>query len=231
VPVKRIHPGGFIPIELKHGKLTDLSHDAFPSRLSGWAGDDLRLEADGTHFGYVYEGEAVCESEAGSFRLKPGMYFALPGAGGVAGTGRGIVVTRLGYRGVFGLGGPVEPVGRLRYIDGCTDSLLVPPVMMGDPCLNALYFPPGIVQTEHTHPSIRVGLVAAGSGECITPDARFALLAGQVFVITAESPHCFTTAGGEMVVIAYHPDSDFGPTDEEHPMVNRTIVGGVPAKI
>jgi hypothetical protein len=25
-------------------------------------------------------------------------------------------------------------------------------------------------------------------------------------------------------VIAYHPDSDFGPTHENHPMVNRTIV-------
>ena len=31
-----------------------------------------------------------------------------------------------------------------------------------------------------------------------------------------------------MCVIAYHPDSDFGPTDDDHPMVNRTIVDGVP---
>ena len=29
-----------------------------------------------------------------------------------------------------------------------------------------------------------------------------------------------------MDVIAYHPDSDWGPTDETHPMVNRTFVEG-----
>ena len=32
-----------------------------------------------------------------------------------------------------------------------------------------------------------------------------------------------------MDVIAFHPDSDFGPTDIEHPMINRTIVNGVKA--
>ena len=29
-----------------------------------------------------------------------------------------------------------------------------------------------------------------------------------------------------MDVVAYHPDSDFGPTHEEHPMVNRTRIDG-----
>jgi hypothetical protein len=32
-----------------------------------------------------------------------------------------------------------------------------------------------------------------------------------------------------MDVIAFHPDSDFGPEDENHPMINRTIVNGVSA--
>ena len=32
-----------------------------------------------------------------------------------------------------------------------------------------------------------------------------------------------------MIVVAFHPDSDFGPTHEVHPMINRTIVEGVPA--
>jgi hypothetical protein len=32
-----------------------------------------------------------------------------------------------------------------------------------------------------------------------------------------------------MVVMAYHPDSDFGPEDENHPMINRTIVDGMSA--
>ena len=34
-----------------------------------------------------------------------------------------------------------------------------------------------------------------------------------------------------MAVIAYHPDSDFGPTHEVHPMINRTIVDGVSARL
>jgi len=25
-------------------------------------------------------------------------------------------------------------------------------------------------------------------------------------------------------VIAWHPDSDFGPRDDDHPMINRTLI-------
>lgn len=157
------------------------------------------------------------------------MYFAVPGAGSISGLGAGVVITRVGARGLFMLGGPVEPAGRLRYIDGCTDSLLVPPVMRGDACLNALFFPPGIDQTEHTHPTSRVGLVASGRGECVTPERVVALEPGLAFVIPAGARHRFRTADGSMVVIAYHPDSDTGPTHESHPMINRTMVDGVSA--
>ena len=34
-----------------------------------------------------------------------------------------------------------------------------------------------------------------------------------------------------MDVIAFHPDSDFGATDINHPMINRTIVDGVSANM
>jgi len=34
-----------------------------------------------------------------------------------------------------------------------------------------------------------------------------------------------------MRVIAYHPDSDFGATHEDHPMINRTIVNGTSAAV
>ena len=124
---------------------------------------------------------------------------------------------------------PVEPVGRLRYIDGCTDSLLIPPQMLGDPCLNALYFPAHISQTEHTHPSPRIGLVARGSGECHTREATHSLFPGLTFIITADGKHRFSTTEEAMIVVAYHPDSDYGPTHETHPMINRTIVQGVSA--
>eukprot|EP00548_Thalassiothrix_antarctica_P011082 CAMPEP_0194153598 /NCGR_PEP_ID=MMETSP0152-20130528/56993_1 /TAXON_ID=1049557 /ORGANISM="Thalassiothrix antarctica, Strain L6-D1" /LENGTH=43 /DNA_ID= /DNA_START= /DNA_END= /DNA_ORIENTATION= len=34
-----------------------------------------------------------------------------------------------------------------------------------------------------------------------------------------------------MDVIAAHPDSDYGPTNTDHPMVNRTIVNGISASL
>ena len=206
-----------------------MTDDAYPSRLSAWRDDMLELPDDGTHFGYVHEGLATLEAAAGTFMLRHGMYFAAPSACRIGGSGQGVVITRLGCHGMFTLGGPVEPKGRLRYIDGCTDSLLIPPQMLGDPCLNALYFPARMSQTEHTHPSARIGLVVRGAGECHTPEATFSLFPGLTFVIRAEGRHSFRTTEEEMLVVAYHPDSDYGPTHEAHPMINRTMVRGVPA--
>jgi hypothetical protein len=151
------------------------------------------------------------------------MYFAVPGELHVQ-QGTGIVVTRLGYHGFFHLGGPIEPVGRLRYIDGCTDSLLIAPVLRGDPCLNLLHLPPGTRQTPHTHPSVRIGLVVRGAGRCVTPAGSVALVPGLAFIIRASALHCFHTQDEPLVVLAYHPDSDFGPTHDDHPMINRTVV-------
>jgi hypothetical protein len=221
--------GGCASLELRHGRLLDRSRDEFPTIVSGWCEGALMLEDGGTHFGYVYSGRPVVETTAGEFALRPGMYFSLPGAGAVRGEGAGIVASRLGYRGMFTLGGPVEPTGRLRYIDGCTDSVLLPPVMLGDPCLNALYFRPGTLQTAHSHPSTRVGIVISGGGECITLQGSVPLLPGRVFVLEPGAVHRFKTADSPMTVVVYHPDSDFGPTDEAHPMINRTLIDGVAA--
>jgi hypothetical protein len=219
----------FIPYDLTHGELAEVGPDAFATRLSSFCAAPLALGPGGTHFGFVWRGTASVSCAAGTFTLGAGMYFSVPGEGSVEGGGAGVVATRVGYRGLFSIGGPIESAGRLRYIDGCTDSLLVPPVVCGDPCLNALYFPPGIDQTEHTHPTSRVGLVASGSGECVTPDGVFGLAPGLAFVIPANARHRFRTAGDRLVVVAYHPDSDVGPTHGAHPMITRTIVDGVPA--
>ncbi len=159
----------------------------------------------------------------GTFPLASGMYFAAPGAAQLRG-GSGLVITAQQYRGFFHIGGPIEATGRLRYIDGCTDSLLIPPVTLGDPCLNLLHIPPGTHQSEHTHPSVRVGLIVGGFGECVTPGGRFPLQPGLAFVIPEETLHSFHTSTDSLLVIAYHPDSDFGPTHERHPMINRTIL-------
>lgn len=135
-----------------------------------------------------------------------------------------------GYVGINAVGGPIEPTGRLRYIDGCTDTLLVPPVRKGDPCLNHLHFPTGIRQTPHTHPSVRTGLVYRGRGECIVPNRDpIPLRPGSAFVIPTGAMHSFNTSDETLDVIAFHPDSDTGMTDDDHPMVNRTMVAGVSA--
>ena len=200
----------------------------YPTALYAWDVEPLDVEVDGAFFGFVHEGVAKLETAAGVFTLKAGMYFSVNEHVRVTG-GRGIAIARLGHRAFFQIGGPVEPKGRLKYIDGCTDSLLIAPIRMGDPCLNLLYFPPGIDQTAHTHPSDRIGVVHSGRGECETPDGIIPLEPGVMFRIPLEGNHKFRTTDSEMRVIAYHPDSDFGATDIDHPMINRTMVDGVSA--
>lgn len=228
-PMSHAASATFELFPLAHGQLASDPAGEFPTSMSAWDGRRLALDSGATHFGYVLDGECELECAAGRFRAGPGMYFSVPGPATVGGAGRGLVVASHGSRGVFLLGGPIETTGRLRYIDGCTDSLLVPPLVLGDPCLNALYFPPGVDQTEHTHPSLRAGIVSSGRGECVLAGGAVALEPGLAFVIRAGCAHRFRTTGTPMVVIAFHPDSDFGPTHEAHPMINRTIVDGVPA--
>ena len=167
------------------------------------------------------------------FPLRRGMYFAAPGGAMVTG-GAGLLVVSSEHTAMFAVGGPIEAQGRLPYIDGCTDSLLVAPPTWGDPCLNHLHFPPRILQTQHTHPSARVGAVVRGQGVCVYIDdcgrrCQAALVPGVVFVIPADAVHSFQTFESSMDVVAWHPDSDFGPQPDDHPMVNKTLVDGVSA--
>ena len=120
--------------------------------------------------------------------------------------------------------GQINTYGDVSYIDGCTDSLLVCPPRLGDPCLNALFFPKNTIQSFHTHPSQRLGVVLSGSGYASLNDEEIKLEKGSVFVICTGEKHRFKTDNIPMVVVAYHPDSDWGPTDETHPMINRTIL-------
>jgi hypothetical protein len=147
--------GTFLGFELTHGPLYR-GDGSLPSELRGFAPNEaLGLPQGATHYGFVLEGTTTLGCAAGRFTLQAGMYFAVPGSCSVGGPGRGVVMSRLGFSGTFMLGGPIEPQGRLRYIDGCTDSLLVGPPVLGDPCLNHLHIPAGTRQTQHTHPSLR----------------------------------------------------------------------------
>ena len=197
------------------------------TRVRAWNQSALELSSEGTHYVIAYAGASTLERSKTTFPLAAGMFASVPGSfvvNGVATQGAGLVITHPGYRGFFQLGGPIEATGRLRYIDGCTDSLLLAPPVLGDPCLNHLHIPAGATQTRHVHPSVRVGMVVGGEGICVTPDRELSLRPGLAFVIAADQLHSFCTRGGSLDVVVYHPDSDTGPTHEDHPMLNRTLL-------
>lgn len=191
--------------------------------INGWRASVVELSPDATHFGVQTVGEGVLSSKQArpAVGLAAGMFFVHPSIGKVVGDA-GVVISVRNYQGLFQVGGPLEPTGRLRYIDGCSDTLLVAPPRHGDPCLNHLHVPPNTRQTMHTHPSLRVGVIISGCGECRTPEGVHPLAPGIVWIIPAGSRHAFETRESALDVIAWHPDSDFGPTDEVHPMINRT---------
>ncbi len=218
---------------VENGLLYDMSDYRFSTRIYGWksigGGPSLKLKEKSTFYGFVFGGDTQIKTAHNICNLKSGQYFCFAEEIEIKG-GEGIIIEAINYNGLDMLGGPVENKGRLRYVDGCTDSLLISPIRLGDPCLNALFFPPMTDQTQHTHPSIRIGIITKGKGECIIPDKTIPLTPGVVFVIHENAQHKFKTGKDEgMTVIAYHPDSDYGPQDDDHPMINRTIVDGISA--
>jgi quercetin dioxygenase-like cupin family protein len=217
---------------IRSGLLAEHVDEQFTTLVFGFVpGEVCQLPEGHTHFGVVVDGQITLEYEGVSRLLYAGDFFSVKGAATVKGSGTGITSSARGYEGLNVFGGPIERLGRLRYIDGCSDSLLVPPVRRGDPCLNFLHFPTDIVQTPHVHPSVRTGVVLRGEGVCVVPGADpIALRPGVTFVIPTNATHSFNTESSTMDVIAFHPDSDVGVTDDDHPMVNRTIVDGVSAR-
>lgn len=231
--------------EPKHGDVLESLNTPYPTRLEVVGEDTLYTTEHNTTYGYVIRGSAVIEArgpvgEGGAesivarAKLGAGGYFSLPGRLKVEPEQGALValIQRYGYRGLLQYG-VREEVGRLSYIDGCSDTLLIAPARLGDPCFNHLHFPRGIVQTQHTHPTIRVGIVAAGRGSAFRLKSdgyegwELPLRPGVVFILEPQELHSFRTdrSGEEMDVIAYHPDSDWGPTDAIHPMRNRTYIG------
>ncbi len=207
----------FVPLRIEGGLLAELDG----VRVHGWSGRTLELSA-GTTFGMVLDTTRVSLGKD-AYVLSPGSYFVAPESVCIEG-GRGLAVLSLGYRGLRQLGGPIEAVGRLSYVDGCTDTLLVCPPRLGEACLNHLHIPANTNQTAHTHPSVRIGVIARGSGLCRTSEGDYELTSGLGWVIPTGLRHSFITGEASLDVLAWHPDSDFGPTDENHPMRNRTIL-------
>ncbi len=210
---------------LENGLIFDESMGMYPSQLIGYDGSG-QMEVGchtSTVFGYVSQGDISLVVNGRNWDIELGYYFSVVGPFTISGTGKAVLFRRYGFRGTFNIGGPVENRGRLAYIDGCSDSLLIHSPRLGDPCLNLLVFPKNTRQTMHIHPSIRLGMVISGEGRCITPQGEIPLQKGNVFCLKEMEKHCFYTDDSEMRIVAYHPDSDWGPTDENHPMLNRTL--------
>ncbi len=206
----------FVPFQLEGGTLLELDG----LRVVGWKG--AAELSGGTAFGLVTEASEVVLGPD-RFLLRAGSYFVAPDAVRI-GSGRGLAIVVRGYQGLRQLGGPIEATGRLQYIDGCTDTLVVSPPRRGDPCLNHLHVPPGTNQSAHTHASVRIGVIVRGRGRCQTPTGTAELHEGQGWFIPAGLRHCFVTGDQPLDVLAWHPDSDFGPTDDNHPMINKTVL-------
>ncbi len=210
---------------VKDGCLLDASNSMYPSVLRGFDhGEESFSLPTSTYFGFVVNGNYELHRQNQHFAtLQTGMYFSATGPFTLKGKGEMIVIERLGYRGLMQFGGPVEEVGRLCYIDNSNTTMILPPPRMGDPVFNLLVFPPKVIQTPHIHPTVRLGVVYEGEGECILPNQKpLALKPGIAFLLAEGAVHSFNSFDKKLKIIAFHPDSDTGPTDASHPMLNRT---------
>ena len=184
------------------------------------------LEIDsGAIYGYLMKGSGILWNES-TVSLHENMYFSFCGKIRMefSPDSIGFLICSKNDKPFYHIGMLEPGEGRLKYIDGCTDSLLISPVKKGMPCLNHLHFPKYIKQTFHTHPSYRAGIVAYGRGFAETKKGTVEISKGDSWFIPQDEIHRFITDSSEMGVIAYHPDSDYGPVDENHPMINRTII-------
>ena len=188
-------------------------------------------------YGYVDMGEITIQDFAGdnSMVVKSGEWFTTRAGAKIQinnkGSYRIAAWQKDNYIGTLSKG-LVDSYGRLKYIDGCTDNVLSSPIKKGLPCMNALYMPEGVNQTMHTHPSTRSGFIFIGGASCETPSNTFDLKTGQIFFLEKGTKHKFRSDHNKNIIlklVAYHPDSDFGATDEDNPMLNKTIVNGISA--
>lgn len=205
------------------------------SEVYSLIGRNLIDMKSGTYFIYVGKGTVIVN---GILSMSQGSYGCfLDGDIKCTSNSEAILIRAKKYTGIMQFGGPIEYKGRLNYIDGCSDTCIIQPLKLGDPCLNYLHFPENVEQTAHTHPEIRVGYVARGRGKCVTPWGSYPLSEGVQFVILPEGKekiigadekkykqgtHSFHTSQSILDVVSYHPVTTIGLTDEAHPMVAGT---------
>lgn len=208
----------------------DFSDDRCSTRVRAAVDRSLDLDGSASHFIVVHRGDVHVSSAAGTYVLHENCFGSFPGAVRLDGRGSALILSSIGYTSPVLIGGPVEACGRLRYVDGCTASLLLPPPVRGEPCLNFMHLPRQTAQTLHSHPSLRVGLILSGSEKCETEHGALPFCPGTVFIIPPGVLHSFQSEDETLRIVIYHPDSDSGPTHTDHTMLNRTYVEGQSAQ-
>ena len=202
-------------------KVLDAQDTMYPSY--GFV-NDSPISFCNKHYSTLY-GYAIEDVSINNQSIPKNSFFSIAvGCNDVVVIGKIFGVFRLGFTGQTITGKVPSSVARLSYIDGCSDELLVYPPRLGDPSFNYLYFPPNTNQTSHNHPSVRIGYVLSGSGYAITNKQKIPLNEGTAFLIEEKEVHHFITKKESMRILAFHPDGDWGPTDEAHTMLNRTHI-------
>jgi hypothetical protein len=202
----------------------DKTDTMYPCTLHKIEGkQEFEVPACSSVYGIVLHGTMTIDQKI----LTEREYFCITGDGRtlyIDGT-VGLIV-RHGFRGQNTVGGPIEKTGRLCYVDNCSDSVLVYPPRQGDSMMNLLSFAPEVVQRWHLHPSIRLGIVVEGHGiaESRTTGTH-KIEPGMVFCMNEREVHRFITTDSVLNIISFHPDGDWGPTDDNHAMLNRTYDG------
>jgi Cupin domain len=139
-------------------------------------------------------------------------------------SGSGICIVIANYSFPFSLIESSAGSGVLNYISGCSTTPLWGPHKKGFPCAHTLFMPPGIDQANHWHPTVRFGLIFSGRGHFVLAGEKKSFSPGTVLVLDPGDEHSFHTTDCAAAFLAFHPDSTTGPTDEDHPMLDRTYI-------
>lgn len=164
-------------------------------------------------------GDTICT-------LKQGCHAEMTMAATIRSNGHAFLIQTHFYKGLTRIGMMLEECCSLSFIDDCKDTLLISPLIKGNPCLNFLHIPQNTTQTLHTHPSARLGLVISGQGLCVLESGSIDLVPNTFFIVQDNVLHQFLTTDSELGIFVFHPDSDFGPSNAEHPMINRSYIDG-----
>jgi len=202
----------------------DRSDSMYPCILHKITDGSFTIPNYSTVYGFVLEGRAIISQTKIMEKFEFFSVNFLYHSSQITFDGVGVVIVKYGFNGQNVFGGPVEKQGRLCYINNCSDSLLVYPPRLGDPSMSLLHFPTDIVQDFHTHPSFRLGIIFRGRGRAEGKHNKYDLLPGSVFCMEEQEVHRFVTEDSELSVISFHPDGDWGPTDHDHTLLNRTYL-------